>query len=108
MPTLNFRLITQVVPLKVHCGHCHLLLQLPPAPSPSPAPSIFSYQAEPFCRLHIYHSVSVYLLDTIQALLTYLYYETESSEVFSNTRRISVLLATFYLRAHEYCIPLAN
>lgn len=35
MPTLNFRFIPRLVPLKVHCGHCHLLFQLPPAPPPN-------------------------------------------------------------------------
>lgn len=61
------------------------------------AVAIFSYQAEPFCLLRIYHRVSVYLLDTIQTLLTYLYYETESSEIFSNTQEISILLPHFIL-----------
>lgn len=42
MPTINFRFLPRVVPLKIHCGHCHLLLQLPPGPSPSPAPWLYS------------------------------------------------------------------
>lgn len=103
MLSLNFRFTARFVPLKVYRGHGHLL-QLPPAHPLPHTVAIFSYQAEPFCLLCIYHRVSDYLLDTIQALLTYLYYETESSEIFfQHTHEISILLATFYLRAHGFC-----
>lgn len=90
MLSLNFRFTARFVPLKVYCGHGHLL-QLPPAPPLPHTMALFSYQEEPFCLLCIYHRVSVYLLDTIQTLLTYLYYETESSEFFSNTHMWLVL-----------------
>lgn len=102
MLSLNFRFTARFVPLKVYRGHSHPL-QVPPAPPLPHTVALFSYQEEPFCLLCIYHRVSVYLLDTIQTLLTYLYYETESSEFFSNTHEISTLLATFYLRAHGFC-----
>lgn len=90
MLSLNFRFTARFVPLKVYRGHGHPL-QLPPAPPLPHTVALFSYQEEPFCLLCIYHRVSVYLLDTIQTLLTYLYYETESSEFFSNTHMRLVL-----------------
>lgn len=46
-PSLNFRFTPRVVPLKVHLGHGHLPLRLPPAPPPPHSTAIFSYQAEP-------------------------------------------------------------
>lgn len=85
MPSLNFRFMPRFVPLKVHCGHGHLLLHFLQSHHLPHTIATLSYQAEPLCLLHIYHRVSVSLLDTIQTLLTYLYYETESSEIFSNT-----------------------
>lgn len=105
-PSLNFRFTPGVVPFKVHPGHGHL--PLPSAPPPPPLHGHIQLSGRTICLLHIYRRVSVYLLDTIQTLLTYLYHETESSEIFSNMHKISILLATFYLRAYGSCVPVAN
>lgn len=97
MPCFNFRPIPRVVPLKVHRGQGRLLRScLWPRHLPHTL-AVLSYQAEPFCLLHVYHGFSVYLLDTVQTLLTYLYCETESSKIFSNTHMGLVFCKPYFI-----------